>query len=76
MSRTIHPRSETYARNQYERGRKTVVEKVDGMEGDDISDSDLDILHVVTKEVNGGNTDKYIKRVLLFFQFLAAGELT
>jgi hypothetical protein len=41
--------------------RETIVQKVDSMEGDDISDSDLDIVNVVTKEVGGGDTDKYIK---------------
>ncbi|QDS70112.1 hypothetical protein FKW77_005257 [Venturia effusa] len=61
MSRTIQSRTRTSTGSRYERGRETIVEKVDGMEGDDISDSDLDILDVVTKEVNRGNTDKYIR---------------
>lgn len=64
MSRTIQSRTKTYTRNKCGRGRETIVEKVDGMEGDDISDSDLDIIDIVTKEVNGGNTDKYIRGLL------------
>jgi hypothetical protein len=68
MSRTISSRTKTHMRTQYERpGRKTIVEKIDGMEGDDISDSDLDIINVVTKEVDAGNTDKYIKGLDILF---------
>lgn len=76
MSRSIQSRTKTCTHNKYERGRETIVEKVDGMEGDDISDSDLDILDVVTKEVNGGNTDKYIKGVIYLFlhQLLQEGS--
>jgi hypothetical protein len=62
MSRTIQSRTNTYTRTQYERPRReTIVEKIDGMEGNDISDDDLDIINVVTKEVDAGNTDKYIQ---------------
>jgi hypothetical protein len=62
MSRTMSSRTKTYSRTRYERPRReTIVKKIDGMEGDDISDSDLDIINVVTKEVNPANTDQYIK---------------
>ncbi|TID19781.1 DNA excision repair protein [Venturia nashicola] len=64
MSRAIQPRTKTYTHNKYEPGRETIVEKVNGMEGDDISDSDLDILHVISKEVEGGNTDTFIRGVI------------
>lgn len=62
MSRTSLSQTKTYSRTQYERPRReTILEKIDGMEGNDMSDSDLDIINVVTKEVNAGNTDNYIK---------------
>lgn len=61
MSRTLQSRTKTSTRNEYERGRETIVEKIGGMEGDDMSDSDLDIINVVTKEVDADHTDRYIK---------------